>query len=71
MSKNKKIQQLTGLLTGRITKEDLAAERVYFHEKIEQDGKIVSDRLSYQGKEVSTVPKGATIWNETKTYNHE
>lgn len=68
MSKSKKIQLLTDLLAGRISKEDLAAERVYFNEKIEQDGKIVSDRLSYQGKEVATVPKGATIWSETKTY---
>ncbi len=71
MSRNKKIQQLTDLLAGRITKEDLAAERVYFREKIEQDGTIVSDRTTFEGREVTTVPKGATIWNETKTYTHE
>lgn len=68
MSKNKKIQQLTDLLAGRISKEDLAAERIYFNEKIEKNGAIVSDRTTYLGKEVSTVPKGATIWKEVKTY---
>ena len=68
MSKSKKIQQLTDLLAGRISKEDLAAERIYFNEKIEKNGQIISDKLSYLGKEVSTVPKGATVWEEVKSY---
>lgn len=71
MSKSKKIQQLTDLLAGRISKEDLAAERVYFHEQVEKDGAIVSDRTTHEGREVDSVPKGATIWRETKTYRHE
>lgn len=71
MSKSKKIQQLTDLLAGRISRQDILSQRIYFREKIEQDGTIVSDRTTYEGRVVTTVPKGATIWNETKTYGHE
>lgn len=71
MSKNKKIQQLTDLLAGRITKEDLAAERIYFREKAVKEGNVLYDRTTYEGREVDSVPKGATVWNETKTYGHE
>lgn len=71
MSKSKKIQQITDLLAGRISRQDILSQRIYFREKIEQDGTIVSDRTTFEGREVTTVPKGATIWNETKTYGHE
>lgn len=71
MSKSKKIQQIADLLTGRISKEDLAAERIYFREKAVKEGNVLYDRTTFEGREVSTVPKGATIWNETKTYGHE
>lgn len=71
MSKSKKIQQITDLLAGRITRQDILSQRIYFREKATKDGHVLYDRTTYQGKEVSTVPKGATIWNETKTYDHE
>lgn len=68
MSRDKKIQQLTDLLAGRISKEDLAAERIYFNEQVEKNGAIIINITTYLGKEVSTVPKGATVWKEVKTY---
>ena len=71
MSKSKKIQQITDLLAGKITKKEILSQRIYFREKATKDGTIVSDRTTYEGREVATVPKGATIWNETKTYGHE
>ena len=71
MSKSKKIQQITDLLAGRITKEDILSQRIYFREKATKDGNIIYDRTTYEGREVDSVPKGATIWSETKTYGHE
>lgn len=71
MSKSKKIQLLTDLLAGRISRQDILSQRIYFREKATKDGNIISDRTTFEGREVTTVPKGATIWNETKTYGHE
>jgi len=71
MSKSKKIQQLTDLLAGRISRQDILSQRIYFKEKAVKDGNIIYDRTTYEGREVDSVPKGATIWNETKTYGHE
>lgn len=71
MSKNKKIQLLTDLLAGRISRQDILSQRIYFREKATKDGNILYDRTTYEGREVDSVPKGATIWNETKTYTHE
>lgn len=71
MSKSKKIQQITDLLAGRISRQDILSQRIYFKEKAVKDGNIIYDRTTYEGREVASVPKGATIWNETKTYGHE
>lgn len=71
MSRNKKIKQITDLLTGRITKKDILSQRIYFKEKAVKGDNILYDRTTFEGREVTTVPKGATIWNETKTYSNE
>lgn len=71
MSRNKKIQQITDLLAGRISRQDILSQRIYFREKAIKDGNILYDRTTYEGRGVDSVPKGATIWSETKTYGHE
>lgn len=71
MSKSKKIQQITDLLAGRISRQDILSQRIYFREKAMKDGNILYDRTTYEGRVVDSVPKGATIWSETKTYGHE
>jgi len=71
MNKSKKIQQITDLLAGRISRQDILSQRIYFREKAMKDGNIISDRTTFEGREVDSVPKGATVWNETKTYSNE
>lgn len=68
MSRNEKIKQITDLLAGKISRQDILSQRVYFKEKAVKDGNILYDRTTYEGREVDSIPKGATVWNETKTY---